>query len=52
MPQPKGAAAGKVKHIAIRKELGPSPDSSANPFVPVFGTKDWNGQREKGPEIK
>ncbi len=21
----------------------PSPDSSGNPFVPVFGTKDCNG---------
>jgi hypothetical protein len=21
----------------------PSPDRSGNPFVPEFGTKDWNG---------
>jgi len=28
----------------------PSPDSSGNPYVPGFGTKDWNELREKAPK--
>jgi hypothetical protein len=28
----------------------PSPDGSGNPFVPGFGTKDWNVQREIAPK--
>jgi hypothetical protein len=27
----------------------PSPDRSENPFVPAFGTKDWNDSRNQLP---
>ena len=37
-----GSSEGQTRRKHSYENDCPSPDRRGNPFVPVFGTKDWN----------